>query len=438
MRGRQSSKASLDVVICILTVQSHDVSALIGPDYTLSYVTPYVAMEFGIELQPVGESIIAGQVYKDCVVTVHGRDTMDDLIELRMVNFDVIMGLDWLYSCFAKFDCRTRTIRFEFPTEPVIEWKEDNVVPNDRFISYLKATKMINKGCIYHLVWVTDTDDKAPTLESVLVVNEFMEVFPDEIHVIPPKREIEFGINVMPGTQPISIPPYRMAPAELREWKEQLKDLLEKGLIRPSGAKYFSKIDLRSEYHQLKIKEQDIPKTTLRTRYRHFEFLMLLARNQRPLEKEVHRLASLGVRHADSSEGGVIVQKRVESSLVMEVKEKKFNDPLLVSPMKGVMQFGKKGKLSPMYVGPFKIIQRIGEVAYKLELPREMSLVHPVLHVSMLKKVVGDTWVIVLVETIEVNEELTYEEIPVVILDRQVQKLRSKEIASVKVLWRNR
>ncbi|XP_070029207.1 uncharacterized protein [Nicotiana sylvestris] len=110
---------------------------------------------------------------------------------------------------------------------------------------------------------------------------------------------------------------------------------------------------------------------------------------------------------------------------------------LKVSPMKGIMRFGKKGKLSPRYVEPYRIIQRIDQVAYKLELSPEMSLVHPVFYVSMLKKVVGDPSAIVPIEAIEVNEELSYEEIPVVILDRQVQKLRNKEIASVKVLWRN-
>ncbi|XP_070057331.1 uncharacterized protein [Nicotiana tomentosiformis] len=76
---------------------------------------------------------------------------------------------------------------------------------------------------------------------------------------------------------------------------------------------------------------------------------------------------------------------------------------LKVLPMKGIMQFRKKGKLSPRYVGPHKIIQRIDQVAYKLELPPEMSLVHPVFHVSMLKKVVGDPSAIVPVETIEVD-----------------------------------
>ncbi|XP_070034700.1 uncharacterized protein [Nicotiana tomentosiformis] len=180
-------------------------------------------MEFGIKSEqlhesfsistPVGESIMDARVYRDCVVTVRCRDTMVDLNKLWMVDFDVIMGMDWLYSYFAKLDCRTGTVRFEFPTESVIQWKGDNVVPKGRFISYLKATKMINKGCIYHLVRVTNTDAKAPTLESVSVVNEFLEVFSDELHGIPLDKQIDFGIDVMSGTQPISILPYIMAQA---------------------------------------------------------------------------------------------------------------------------------------------------------------------------------------------------------------------------------
>ncbi|XP_070054249.1 uncharacterized protein [Nicotiana tomentosiformis] len=159
---------------------------------------------------------------------------MADLIELRMAHFDVIMGMDWLYSCFAKLDCQTRSVRFDFPNEPVIEWKGDDVVLKGRFIYHLKATNMINKGCIYHLVRVTDIDVEAPTLESVPVVNEFSKVFPNELPGIPPDRKIDFGIDVMPDTQPISIPSCIMASAELKELKEQLRDFLEKGFIRSS------------------------------------------------------------------------------------------------------------------------------------------------------------------------------------------------------------
>ena len=111
---------------------------------------------------------------------------------------------------------------------------------------------------------------------------------------------------------------------------------------------------------------------------------------------------------------------------------------LKVSPMKGVVRFGKKGKLSPRYVGPYKVMRRIGKVAYELELPSEMDLVHPVFHVSMLRKCVGDPNAIVPLDVVGVVEDnLTYEEVPVQILDRQVKRLRNKDVASVKVLWRN-
>ncbi|WMV49918.1 hypothetical protein MTR67_043303 [Solanum verrucosum] len=102
-----------------------------------------------------------------------------------------------------------------------------------------------------------------------------------------------------------------------------------------------------------------------------------------------------------------------------------------ISPMKGVMRFGKKGKLSPWYVGSYQILKRIGKVAYELDLPNELAPVHPIFHVSMLKKCIGD------LVSIGVDENLSYEEVPVEILDRLVKRLRNKEVVSVKVLWKN-
>ncbi|MCF8701945.1 hypothetical protein L3054_11220, partial [Corynebacterium sp. MC-10] len=101
------------------------------------------------------------------------------------------------------------------------------------------------------------------------------------------------------------------------------------------------------------------------------------------------------------------------------------------------MRFGKKGKLSPRYIGPYQIIKRVGQVAYELELPQELSMVHLIFHVSMLQKCIGDPSCITPIEDVQVTEDLTYEEVPITILDRQVKKLRNKEIASVKVLWKN-
>ncbi|XP_070002105.1 uncharacterized protein [Nicotiana sylvestris] len=102
-----------------------------------------------------------------------------------------------------------------------------------------------------------------------------------------------------------------------------------------------------------------------------------------------------------------------------------------VSLMKGVMRFGKKGKLSPCYICPYRILRRIGDLS------QELGIVHPVFHMSILKKFMRDPSLMVPTEIIGVKDSLSYEEIPVAILDRQICKLKTKEIASVKVIWRN-
>ncbi|KAK4723442.1 hypothetical protein R3W88_026221 [Solanum pinnatisectum] len=111
---------------------------------------------------------------------------------------------------------------------------------------------------------------------------------------------------------------------------------------------------------------------------------------------------------------------------------------LKVSPMKGVMRFDKKGKLSPRYIGPFEIFECVGPVAYKLTLPPNLSRVHMVFHVSMLKRYHGDGDYIIKWDSIVLDKDLQYEEEPVVIHDRDVLKFRTKEIKSVKVQWKHR
>ena len=105
--------------------------------------------------------------------------------------------------------------------------------------------------------------------------------------------------------------------------------------------------------------------------------------------------------------------------------------------MKGVKRFIKKGKLSPRYVGPFRILCRFGKVAYELELPSDLASVHPFFHVSLLKKCIGDPAVVVLIQSIDIQNSHSYEEILVEILDYQTHRFSNKEVPLVKVLWRN-
>ena len=111
---------------------------------------------------------------------------------------------------------------------------------------------------------------------------------------------------------------------------------------------------------------------------------------------------------------------------------------LKVSPMKEVMRFGKKGKLSLWYIGPFEVLECVGPEAYRLALLPNLSGVHPVFHVSMLKRYHGDGDYIIKWNSIVLDIDLQYEEKPIVFLDRDVHKLRTKEIKSVKVQWKHR
>ncbi|XP_070036898.1 uncharacterized protein [Nicotiana tomentosiformis] len=197
LAGRHDQKSSPDVVIGILTIFSHDAYALIEPRSTLSYITPFVVGRFGIVPQilcdpsavstQAGESIIARRVYQGCMVTICSRQSSTDLVELEMIDFDAIMGMDWLAACYATVDCRPKEARFHFSGEPILECVGNTMTPRGRFISYLKVRKMIAKGCICHIVRVRDANVKIPTFQSIPVVREYADVFPDDLPGIPPE-----------------------------------------------------------------------------------------------------------------------------------------------------------------------------------------------------------------------------------------------------------
>ena len=110
---------------------------------------------------------------------------------------------------------------------------------------------------------------------------------------------------------------------------------------------------------------------------------------------------------------------------------------LKISPWKGVLRFWRRGKISLIFIGPYAIVSKVGPIAYKLKLPPELSRIHDTFHVSMLRKYIPDPSHVLREQPVELKENLTYEEIPVQIVDRKEHVLRSKVIPLVKVLWKN-
>uniref|UniRef100_M1DFL9 Retrotransposon protein n=1 Tax=Solanum tuberosum TaxID=4113 RepID=M1DFL9_SOLTU len=149
--SRHEQENSPNVITGMIKVFAFDVYALLDPGASLSFVTPYVAKKFDVLPErlcepfcvstPVGDSILTERLYRDYPISINLKSTVADLIELDMVDFDVILGMDCLHACYASIDCRTRVVKFQFPNEPVLEWSSSSIVPKGHFISYLKARK---------------------------------------------------------------------------------------------------------------------------------------------------------------------------------------------------------------------------------------------------------------------------------------------------------
>ena len=118
----------------------------------------------------------------------------------------------------------------------------------------------------------------------------------------------------------------------------------------------------------------------------------------------------------------------------LEIGDKVF---LHIALMKGVMRFGKKGKLSPRFVGPFEVLESVGKVAYRIALPPTLLGIHNVFHKSMLRKYIPDLSHVLSYEPLQIRDDLSYEEVPVGILDCKEQVLRNRTISWVKMLWKN-
>ncbi|GJZ87118.1 putative reverse transcriptase domain-containing protein [Tanacetum coccineum] len=278
-----------------------------------------------------GKIIGINTIIRGCTLNFLDHPFNINLMPVELGSFDVIVGMDWLAKYHAVIDCAEKIVRIPWGNETlIIHGDESNQGNGTRLniISCTKTHKYLLKGHHVFLAHVTtkEIEDKSgeKRLEDVPIVQDFPEVFPEDLPGLPPTRQVEFQIDLVPGAAPVARAPYRLAPSKMKELSEQLQELSDKGFIRPSsspwgapvlfvkkkdgsfrmcidyrelnkltvknryplpriddlfdqlqGSSVYSKIDLRSGYHQLRVREEDILKMAFRTRYGHYEFQVM-------------------------------------------------------------------------------------------------------------------------------------------------------------------
>ncbi|KAI3505152.1 hypothetical protein L1887_27074 [Cichorium endivia] len=289
------------------------------------FSTPISNLNKALLIETANEGhVIIRKVYDKCTIQIEDSIIPVRLLPIAIHSFDVVIGMDWLSEHQADISCAKKIIVIHKTNgEPLYVYGERRQ-GDIGIITVTKAQKCLVKGYSSYLAYIINVEVEKKKLDEVRVVREFPDVFPEELPGLPPDRQVEFRIDLVPGAAPVARAPYRLAPSEMKEMMSQLQELLDKAFIRPSsspwgapvlfvkkkdgsmrmyidyrelnkvtiknkyplpriddlfdqlqGASCFSKIDLRSGYHQLKVRDDDVAKTAFRTRYGHYEFMVM-------------------------------------------------------------------------------------------------------------------------------------------------------------------
>ncbi|GJX02998.1 hypothetical protein Tco_0188914 [Tanacetum coccineum] len=226
-----------------------------------------------------GHEFEARETLLDCKMNLTDKLFDIYLILIELKSFDVVFEMDWLTEVRAKINCFEKVLQIPLEGGETLIVQGEKPVRDLKIVATIKKRKYLEKECF--LAHVVEKDPKVKLIQDIPVVRYHPKVFHEYLHVLPLPRQVEFQIDLIPRVAPVVKAPYRLAPSEMQELSRQLQELLSKGLIRPSSSPwggpilFVKKKDGSIRYHQLKVCEEDIPKTAFRTRYEHYKFLVM-------------------------------------------------------------------------------------------------------------------------------------------------------------------
>ncbi|XP_073275402.1 uncharacterized protein [Primulina huaijiensis] len=243
---QEEADNSNDVVAGTIQINNMPAYVLFDCGATHSFMSKRFSKKLGIKpdnleepyrvATPANRVLETRTLYRDIGVLIDKQNFKANLIQLNMVEFDVILGMDWLAKNHALVDCHGKTVTIQAPHQEKILF-HDKTKEQKTLLSASQTWKAMKSGEEFYLAMLSEVKQEAPlALEEIPVVQEFPDVFLEELPGTILDREVEFEINLIPGVAPISKVPYRMAPAELKELKEILQELLDKKQIRPSAS----------------------------------------------------------------------------------------------------------------------------------------------------------------------------------------------------------
>ncbi|KAI3795824.1 hypothetical protein L1987_38484 [Smallanthus sonchifolius] len=296
--GSGEARNDRNVVNGMFLLNDHFASVLFDTGADRSFISRELSSRLGINPTLLehhytieiadGKVIEETHILKGCKSELSGHKLDIDLMPVTLGSFEIIVGMDWLSKNQAEIICSEKIVRIPLPIGEILSVQGERSGAVMGIISFMKAQKCLRKGHTAILALVADKSTEEKNLEDILIVREFPEVFPEDLPGLPPHRQVEFQIDLTPGAAPIARAPYRLTPngtfrmcIDYRELNKvtaknryplpRIDDLLD----QLQGSSFYLKIDLRSGYHQLRVRDEDISKTVFRTRYGHFEFLVM-------------------------------------------------------------------------------------------------------------------------------------------------------------------